>query len=79
MEVDDLEALIGRNIRRFRMEIDLSMGKLADAIEISVQQLHKYETGANRVSAGRLILISRELGVPVEKFADPLEEDDATS
>ena len=35
---------------------------------VTFQQLQKYEKGANRVSAGRLVRIAKALGVPVTAF-----------
>ena len=35
---------------------------------VPYQQLHKYETGANRLSAGRLFLLAEALGVEVGHF-----------
>jgi len=42
--------------------------KLADALGITFQQVHKYEKGTNRISASRLHHIANILGVPVEFF-----------
>src|SRR5437660_426256 len=49
---EDLE--IGRKIRALRLERGLSQSGLADGIDLTFQQVQKYEKGANRVSAGRL-------------------------
>ena len=64
--VEDIE--IGRKIRTLRLERGLSQSRLADGIGLSFQQLQKYESGANRVSAGRLQKIAVLLGVPVTVF-----------
>jgi transcriptional regulator with XRE-family HTH domain len=64
--VEDIE--IGRKIRTLRLERGLSQSRLADGIGLSFQQLQKYESGANRVSAGRLQRIAELLGVPVTVF-----------
>ena len=63
---EDLE--IGRKIRTLRLERGLSQSHLAGGIGLSFQQLQKYESGANRVSAGRLQRIAGFLGVPVTVF-----------
>jgi transcriptional regulator with XRE-family HTH domain len=44
------------------------MQELAAALGVPYQQLHKYETGANRLSAGRLFLLAEALGVEVAHF-----------
>ena len=64
--VEDIE--IGRKIRTLRLERGLSQSRLANGIGLSFQQLQKYESGANRVSAGRLQKIAELLGVPVLVF-----------
>jgi transcriptional regulator with XRE-family HTH domain len=46
---------------------------LATALAISYQQIQKYETGANRVSAGRLFEIAQRLEVDVNFFFDGVE------
>jgi transcriptional regulator with XRE-family HTH domain len=64
--VEDVE--IGRKIRTLRLERGLSQSRLAEGIGLSFQQLQKYESGANRVSAGRLQRVAQLLGVPVTVF-----------
>jgi transcriptional regulator with XRE-family HTH domain len=62
---DALDRLIGRNIRFFRIESDLSQTELAEHIGVTFQQLQKYENAVNRIPASRLIRIARALNVPV--------------
>jgi transcriptional regulator with XRE-family HTH domain len=50
---------------------------LAELVGIKFQQIQKYETGANRVSASRLWDIADALGVKVSYFFEGLEEDAA--
>jgi transcriptional regulator with XRE-family HTH domain len=64
--VEDIE--IGRKIRTLRLERGFSQSRLANGIGLSFQQLQKYESGANRVSAGRLQKIAELLAVPVTVF-----------
>ena len=63
---EDIE--IGRKIRALRLERGLSQSGLADGIDLTFQQVQKYEKGANRVSAGRLQRIADLLNVPVMFF-----------
>lgn len=46
----------------------MTQQQLADAIGIRFQQIQKYESGANRISAARLWSIARAMGVPVSFF-----------
>lgn len=61
---------IGKLIRERRTELRLNLQELAEKIGIAVQQLQKYETGENRVSASRLADLAHALGVPVAWFFD---------
>ena len=57
----------------------MSQEKLGEAVDITFQQIQKYECGANRISASRLYDISRVLEVPVGWFFDDLPEDLSTT
>lgn len=63
---------VGERIRERRTLLGLTQEQLAAALQISYQQVQKYETGSNRVSAGRLFEISNVLGVEVGYFFDGL-------
>jgi transcriptional regulator with XRE-family HTH domain len=66
---------VGERIRLRRAERGLTQEQLAAALDVSYQQIQKYETGANRISAGRLYEISRRLGVDVGYFFEDLDAD----
>jgi transcriptional regulator with XRE-family HTH domain len=66
---------IARRVRRRRLELGMTLHELAELIQVTNQQAHKYETGANRISAGRLHRIAQALGVEVGDFfadVDPM-------
>jgi transcriptional regulator with XRE-family HTH domain len=63
---------VGARIRLRRRLRGLSMEKLGRATGVTYQQLQKYETGANRVSASRLHQLAKVLGVPISFFFDEL-------
>ncbi|MEN3162621.1 helix-turn-helix domain-containing protein [Tistrella mobilis] len=69
-----VDNFVGERIRLRRTLLGMTQEHLAAALDISYQQVQKYETGLNRVSAGRLYEISTKLGVPVAFFFDGLEE-----
>jgi transcriptional regulator with XRE-family HTH domain len=54
---------VGQKIRARRMYLRMSQTELADPLDITFQQIQKYEKGANRVGASRLQQISDALGV----------------
>lgn len=60
---------IAARIRAGRLARGLSLAQMAGQVGVSYQQAHKYETGASRVSAGRLHRIAEALGVePADLF-----------
>lgn len=68
-----VDSHVGGCIRKRRTLLGLTQEQLASTLNISYQQVQKYETGANRVSAGRLFQISQELSVEVGYFFEGLE------
>lgn len=66
-----LDQLIGRRFAMHRKRAGLSQEEAGLAIGVSHQQVQKYESGVNRLSAARLWLASKALGVPVQKFYPP--------
>ena len=65
---------VGKRIRQRRWLVGMTQQKLAECVGIKFQQIQKYETGANRVSASRLWDISEALNVPVESFFEGLDK-----
>ena len=64
---------VGKRIRQRRWLIGMTQQKLAELVGIKFQQIQKYETGANRVSASRLWDIGEAMGVSVAFFFEGLE------
>lgn len=65
---------VGQRIRARRKMIGLSQSTLAEALNLTFQQIQKYERGANRVSASKLYETARCLGVPVSYFFEGLPD-----
>jgi transcriptional regulator with XRE-family HTH domain len=59
----EVDRVVGRNIRIYRLAKGLSQTELADQLGLTFQQVQKYEKGTNRVGAGRLLEISKILDV----------------
>ena len=59
---------IGQRVRHRRWLTGMTQQQLADAVGIRFQQIQKYESGANRISASRLWSIANALGAPVSFF-----------
>ena len=65
---------VGKRIRLRRWLVAMTQQQLAEKVGIKFQQIQKYETGANRVSASRLWDIADALDVPVSFFFEGIEE-----
>src|SRR5215510_15034051 len=59
---------VGSRVRMRRMMLGMSQEKLGDGLGLTMQQVQKYEKGANRIGASRLQHISHILQVPVPFF-----------
>ncbi|RID90319.1 XRE family transcriptional regulator [Gemmobacter lutimaris] len=64
----EIDHLVGRRIRQRRWFTGLTQQELAESVGVKFQQIQKYETGANRVSASRLWMIGESLEAPVSYF-----------
>lgn len=64
---------VGKRIRQRRWMIGMTQQQLAEHVGIKFQQIQKYETGMNRVSASRLWDIAESMNVPVSYFFEGLE------
>ena len=69
---------VGKRIRHRRWMNGTTQQQLAEAVGIKFQQIQKYETGMNRVSASRLWDIGRALDVPVSWFFEGYEAEGAS-
>ena len=61
---------VGARVRLRRMMQGISQDKLGEALDLTFQQVQKYEKGVNRIGAARLYEIARVLEVPVQFFYD---------
>ena len=64
---------VGKRVRHRRWMVGMTQQQLAEKVGIKFQQIQKYETGMNRVSASRLWDIATALSVPVSFFFEGLE------
>ena len=65
-----IDVHVGSRVRLRRNMLGMSQEKLGEAIGLTFQQVQKYERGANRIGASRLLELSRVLDVPVAFFYD---------
>ncbi len=68
-----VDVYVGGRIRLRRTLLGMSQENLGEAVELTFQQIQKYERGTNRVSASRLHQLATVLTVPVSFFFDGLD------
>jgi transcriptional regulator with XRE-family HTH domain len=74
-----VDQLVGGKIRTLRIAQNRTLAELGSELGISHQQLQKYETGTNRLSAGMLSVVAEALRVPIaELFEDESNMDKGT-
>lgn len=67
----DIDRHVANRLRQRRKELGITQQMLARAVDLSYQQIQKYETAVNRIGAGRLFCIGQALGVrPSYFYAD---------
>ena len=67
---------VGKKLKNLRILRGLTQTDVANGLNISFQQVQKYERGRNRISASKLFEVSRILDVPPSHFFDGLSDDD---
>ena len=72
-----IDVVVGQNIRFQRRAKSLSQEELGERLGLTFQQIQKYEKGANRTSAGRLVQIAAVLGVGVMTLFDGVDTEKA--
>lgn len=65
---------VGARIRERRTLMGLSQMELAERLDLTFQQVQKYERGFNRVGASRLFDLARVLDVPIAFFFEGLDQ-----
>ena len=68
---------LGKKLRMRRLSLGLTQTKVANAINVTFQQIQKYEKGTNGVSSSRLLQLAVFLKVPVNYFYEDYAENKA--
>lgn len=68
----ELNSRIGYKIREIRKKKNMSQEAVANIFNISYQQVQKYESGKNRISAARLILLLHFMKVSTREFFEKI-------
>ena len=62
------DVLVGVNLRIRRQAARMSQTTLAKHLDVTFQQVQKYERGTNRLSAGKMLTVANVLKVPIVSF-----------
>lgn len=73
------DSYVGRQLRKRRTDLGLTQQELARVLNITYQQVQKYETGGNRVNAGKLFILAKALDVPIEYFFQGFDTDQSSN
>tara|TARA_B100000989_G_scaffold99929_1_gene72925 strand:+ start:2306 stop:2674 length:369 start_codon:yes stop_codon:yes gene_type:complete len=71
---DNFNVHLGKKLRMRRLSLGLTQTKVAQAINVTFQQIQKYEKGTNGVSSNRLMQLSQFLKVPIIYFFEDFKE-----
>ncbi len=66
--IDEIEKCISEAVRLRRIKMKMTQVEVAKELGISFQQIQKYENGINRITVGRLFMLSLVLKVDVKTF-----------
>ena len=65
---------LGNKLKLRRLALGLTQTKVAKAINVTFQQIQKYEKGTNGVSSIRLLQLSNYLKIPINYFFEDFSE-----
>jgi transcriptional regulator with XRE-family HTH domain len=71
---DNFNKHLGNKLKLRRLALGLTQTKVAKAINVTFQQIQKYEKGTNGVSSIRLLQLANFLKVPVNYFFEDFSE-----
>ena len=71
---DNFNKHLGKKLKLRRLALGLTQTKVAKAINVTFQQIQKYEKGTNGVSSIRLLQLSNYLKVPINYFFEDFSQ-----
>lgn len=73
MSFNPIDVHVGSQVKIRRKSLRMTQQQLAEVLGLTFQQIQKYERGANRISASKLMLIAETLEAPISFFFDGLD------
>lgn len=68
--IGKIDILVSKNLKTIRIFRKVSLRKLGEVLDVSVQQIQKYEQSKNRISSGKLYVLAEYLQIPIKLFFD---------
>jgi len=79
MSKANINSCVGKRLRLRRTIMGLSQEAVGNALDITFQQIQKYEKGSNAMSTDRLYELAQVMHVPVSYFFEDIENQRAPS
>jgi transcriptional regulator with XRE-family HTH domain len=76
-KLDPIDVRLGSVLRELRLSRGLAQAQLARELDLSFQQVQKYEKGTNRITVSTLLRLCQALGVSAASIVDDLTESPA--
>lgn len=73
--IDDIDRYVAKKLKYYRTKFDWPLKKLADDLNVSLQQMHRYEQGTNKISAGLLYKLSKIFQIDISCFYDKFDKE----
>lgn len=67
--MEDINKQIGLNLKRIRKKLGLNQTEMASIIQVSFQQVQKYEKNINKLTFDKAIVISKHLKFDIRELA----------
>lgn len=67
---NEIDKMVSKRLKSRRVLLGLTQNDISKEVKVTIQQVQKYESGVNRVAAGKLFEIANFLKVPVGYFFD---------
>lgn len=67
-KADNVDKIVSRRLKMRRVMLGMSQQDIGKAVDVSIQQVQKYEKATNRISSGKLYTIAKFLKVPITYF-----------
>lgn len=72
--IDEVDRYVAKKLKYYRTKFNWPLKKLADDLGVSLQQMHRYEQGTNKISAGLLYKLAKIFKIEISCFYDNFEK-----